>query len=154
MKIEIVPTTSAHIRALNANLREEDKHEIEIYGFPTNKALWRSFKGSILRRTALIDGEVAAVWGCGGVPMSGQGQPWLMTSNAVDKVSPLRFVRIYQNEVYRMLAVFPRLVNWVDMSYDKAIRLLEIIGFKIGEPEPLGLNGALYCKFSMEKLWA
>lgn len=150
MKIEIVETTAEHVRKLAGNLREGDIHEIEIYGFPTNKALWRSFKGSILRRTALVDDKVAAIWGVGGVPLSETGQPFLMTSVEVEKVSPLKFVRIYQEEVLRMLQLFPRLVNYVDAAYTKAVRLLDIIGFEIGDPEPLGLKGALFRKFEMK----
>lgn len=147
--IKIVDTTPAHVRTLAQTLRPQDRHEIEVYGFPTNKALWRSFKGSILRRTALIDGEVAAIWGVGGVPLSNEGQPFLMTSDAVDRISPLRFVRIYQNEVLKMLQLFPRLVNYVDAAYDKAVRLLDIVGFRIGDPEPIGPNGALFRKFEI-----
>lgn len=149
MKIQIVETTAEHIRELGRNLRPEDRKEVESYGFPTNKALWRSFKNSIMRRTALVDGEVAACWGVGGVPMGGEGAPWLITSAVVEKVSPLRFTRIYQNEVLKMLQVFPILVNYCDAGYAKAMRLLDIIGFRIGEPEPLGPNNALFCKFEM-----
>lgn len=151
MKVEIVAAEAWHVRELGGNLCPTDKREIEAYGFPTNKALWRSFKGSIMRRSALIDGKVAAVWGTGGVPMSGVGQPWLHISDAANEVSPLRFARIYQDEVYQMLAVFPRLVNFVDSTYDRALRLLDIIGFRIYPPEPLGNHGALFCKFEMEK---
>lgn len=147
--VEITPTTPAHVRQLGAVLRPGDRREIEIYGFPTNKALWRSYKGSILRRTALVAGEVAAIWGVGGVPLGEQGRPWLMTSAAVEQVSPLRFARIYQEEVLRMLALFPHLVNYVDAAYTKAVRLLDIIGFQIGEPEPIGPNNAVFRKFEM-----
>lgn len=151
MKIQIVDTTPAHIREIADHLRFDDKREIEAFGFPTNRALWRSFKDSILRKTGLIDGKVAAIWGVGGVPMGGEGRPWLMTSDVVERVSPLRFARIYQEEVLKMLGIFPKLVNYVDLRYIKAVRLLDIIGFKISDPEPSGLNGALLCKFEMSR---
>lgn len=147
--INIFPSTSAHVRALAAQLRPGDQHEIEIFGFPTNKALWRSFKGSFLRHTAFIDDEIAAMWGVGGAPMGQTGQPWLLTSAAVENIPPLRFVHIYQQEVLRMLKVFPILVNYVDASYTKAVRLLDIIGFNLSEPEPLGPKGAMFRKFEM-----
>lgn len=149
MKVEIVDTCARHVRELGVVLRAADRQEIEVYGFPTNKALWRSFKGSIMRRTALIDGDVAAIWGVGGAPLSETGQPFLMTSDAVEKVSPLRFVRIYQNEVLKMLQLFPHLVNYVDAAYTKAVRLLDIIGFTLGDPEPVGPHGAMFRKFEM-----
>lgn len=149
MIINIVPATSAHIRELSNTLRDADRREMEAFGFPSCKALWRSYKGSFLRKTALVDGEVAAIWGVGGVPMGLEGNPWLMTSVACERVSPLRFARIYQQQVQEMLRIFPRLVNWVDSEYDKAMRLLDIIGFTLHAPEPLGKYGHKYCKFEM-----
>lgn len=149
-EISIFPATAAHVRELGEKLRAGDRHEIEIYGFPTNKALWRSFKGSFLRKTAFIDGEIAAMWGVGGAPGGLKGQPWLMTTDAVYKISPLRFAREYQREVLQMLRIFPVLVNYVDAEYNQAVRLLDIIGFNLSEPEPLGLRGAMFRKFEMK----
>lgn len=151
MEIRIEETTAAHVRQLGDRLRPEDLREVEAFGFPTNKALWRTFKGGIMRRTVFIDGELAACWGCGGVPLSAEGRPWLLTTAVADKISPLKFVRIYQEEVFKMLQVFPKLVNWCDARYDKAMRLLDIIGFRIGEPEPLGMNGVLFRKFELSR---
>lgn len=81
--------------------------------------------------------------------MGDVGRPWLLTTYAAEKISPLRFTRIYQDEVLRMLDVFPRLVNYVDSRYTKATRLLDIIGFELDEPEPMGVNGILFQKFEM-----
>lgn len=147
-KVVIVPTTAAHIRELTANLRAKDRLEIENYGFSASKGLWRSFKQGVFNKTALIDGRVAACWGCAGVLLGSKGQPWLLTSNEVYKISPLRFAKIYQREVYQMLNLFPYLENYVDSGYDEAVRLLQIIGFSLGEPEKLG-NGR-YRKFWLE----
>lgn len=147
--IEIVPTTIAHIRELGDTIREGDRREIESYGFSHHKGLWRSFKGGLNNKTALIDGRVAACWGCGGVYMGDKGQPWLLTSYEVYKISPLKFARIYQREVKNMLKLFPRLENYVDAQYDAAVRLLDIVGFTLEEPQALG-NG-LYRRFWMEK---
>lgn len=146
-EIVIVPTTTAHIRELGQTIREKDRREIENYGFTCAKGLWRSYKQGIGNCTALIDGKVAACWGCCGTYLGDTGQPWLLTSNEVHKISALRFAKIYQREVYNMLKLFPYLVNWVDADYDKAVRLLSIIGFKISEPEKLG-NG-MYRKFEL-----
>lgn len=146
--IEIVPTETRHIRELQRTIREKDRKEIENYGFTCNKGLWRSYKTGLRNMTALFDGKVAAVWGVGGSYMGGTGQPWLLTSDEVYKISPLKFTRIYQKEVYKMLELFPYLMNYVDAGYNEAVRLLQIVGFELGEPEKLG-NG-MYRKFSMK----
>lgn len=145
--IKIVPATAAHIAELKQNLRPEDATEILRFGVTIQHALWYSYRRSLVRKTALIDGAVAACWGCHGVFMGNTAVPWLMTTHEVKKVSPLRFARFYQHEVLQMLRMFPKLENYVDSEYSAAIRLLEIIGFKVNEPEML--QGASVRKFEM-----
>ncbi len=149
--ISIVPATGAHIAVLKKNLRQEDADEILRFGFTVQHAIWLTYRRSLVRKTALIDGVVAACWGISGTFMGQTGRPWLMTTPEVKKVSPLKFARIYQEEMLKMLAMFPRLENMVDAKYASAIRLLEIIGFNVDEPEPVGSGGALYRKFWIER---
>lgn len=148
-EVIIVPTTAAHIRELNETIRAKDRAEIENYGWTAGKGLWRSYKAGLGNQTALLDGQVAACWGVAGAYLGGQGAPWLLTSDAVYKISALRFARVYQRELYNMLKLFPYLLNWVHADYEEAIRLLSIVGFTIGEPEKLG-NG-MYRKFEMRR---
>lgn len=145
--VEIVPTTPQHLRELAPNLREEDKAEILAFGLSLEKALWRSYKSSVMRRTALIDGEVAATWGVCGHFLGTVGAAWLLTGKAVNKVSPLKFTRIYQEEVKEMLRLFPSLCNIVDANHSAAIRLLSIVGFKLHPPEVMGKRGKLFIRF-------
>lgn len=149
-QITIVPTTPEHLRALALVLRPEDKQEILSFGFTPEKALWRSYKGSLIRKTAFIDDKIAAVWGVCGSFMGTIGQPYLLTSEEVRKISPLKFTRIYQKEVIEMQKLFPILENYADASYNGAIRLLGIVGFELSEPKPIGAHNALYRKFRKE----
>lgn len=147
--ISILSTTPEHLRALAMVLRPEDEGEILAFGISPAKALWRSYKGSIFSKTAFIGSDIAACWGCSGSFLGTTGQPWLLTSEAVRNISPLRFARIYQQEVHQMLEFFQILENYVGAEYDAAIRLLDIVGFTVGEPERKG-NG-MYRRFGMEK---
>lgn len=146
--VTIVDAIGPHTISLKDNLRTQDADEILRFGITVQHALWQSYKTSVIRKTALIDGRVAAMWGVAGVFMGRVGVPWLLTSPEVKKVSPLRFCRIYQIEVMNMLKLFPRLENYVAMEYTAAIRLLEIIGFTVESPQKLG-NG-MFCKFWIE----
>lgn len=148
-EVVIFPSTLAHVRELGDKLRSGDRKELEIHGDPMRGVLWKTFKGSFLRKTAFVDGELAAMWGVGGAPLGAMGRPWLLTAEAVYKVSPLFFARTYQREVLQMLKIFPVLVNWVDAEYNQAVRLLDIVGFNLSEPEPYGPNGAMFRKFEM-----
>lgn len=149
-EVKIVQTTAAHIREIGEKLRHDDLNEIVALGYP-HKILWRSYKRSFMTKTAFVNGRIAAVWGIGGTPLGGIGNPWLLTTDEVNKISPLAFTRIYQQEVIKMINIFPRLANYVDASYNKAIRLLDIIGFALGEPEPIGKNGEMFIKFEMSR---
>jgi len=148
-EVVIVPTTPFHICELANTMREKDKQEMENYGVHPSEGLWYSYKNGLGNMTAIIDGEVAAIWGVGGSYLGDVGSPWLLTSSAIHKISPLRFARYYQKEVLKMLDIFERLENYVDSSYEGAVRLLSIVGFTIGESEKIG-NG-LFSKFSLVK---
>lgn len=149
--VSIVPTIPAHIGELKSNLRPEDAEEILRLGMTINHALWRSYRSSLICKTALIDDKVAAIWGVHGTFMGNIGTPWLMTSGEVSKVSPLKFARIYQDEIIKMLKMFQRLENYVDSDYSAAIRLLEIIGFTVDKGNKLSPAGNAYRRFWMEK---
>lgn len=148
-EVSIVDAIGPHTVSLKDNLRVQDAQEILRFGITVQHALWYSYKHSLIRKTALIDGTVAAMWGCHGTFMGTTGMPWLLTAPEVKKVSPLRFCRIYRNEVEKMLKIFPVLSNYVDATYGAAVRMLENAGFTLFEPEPMGNNGALYRKFEI-----
>ena len=149
--VKIVKAESWHVSMMKRHLRMEDEREMMGWGISANKGLWCSYKESLIRRTAMIDGEPAAMWGVRSTLLGNVGDIWLQTTPAVRWVSPLKFARVYQDQVYKMLNVFKRLENWVDNDYDGAVRLLDISGFSLGEPEPVGVNGHLYRKFWIER---
>lgn len=147
--ISIIDSHGPHTVALKDNLRPEDVNEIIRFGVTVKHALWYSYKNSLIRKTALIDGKVAAMWGCTGTFLGKVGIPWLLTAPEVRNISPLKFTRIYQQEVVKMLRMFQRLENYVDAEYASAVRLLEIIGFTVEEPQKIGLG--FYRKFWIER---
>lgn len=149
VEISVINTSPEHIQILARTLRQADEQEIVAAGFKPHRILWRSYKTSIICRTAFVDGEIAACWGCCGNVFGSVGIPWLLTSPACENVSSLKFARIYKEEVGKMLELFPLLVNVVDARYTKAVRLLEIAGFHLEEPQPFGRYGALFRRFSL-----
>lgn len=127
----IVDLAPAHIHVVARNLRDGDRAEVEATGLTPQRALWQSYRASHIRRAALVDGKVAAVWGCSGPLMAAVGHPWLMTTAAIEAI-PVSFVREARSEVAAMLAVHPRLINFVAARYTRALRFLEALGFAIG----------------------
>ncbi len=152
----IIPCQIEHIYALARNMRDADRREIENLGFGIKKALYRAFRNSVMCKAALIHGEVAAVWGLAVSlpyrqdlsPLSDLGVPWLHTSPLIEDI-PVAFVKVAKRELAAMRHLRPKLESFVAWDYKEAVKFLHILGFVIDKPEPLGLNGSLYCRFHM-----
>jgi len=151
--IEIVPCTRRHLLDLRKNIREGDKNEILRMGWCVRNALWKCFNETLEPKTALIDGETAACWGCSGTVLGMTGNPWLITAKISEKY-PVAFYSIYKQEVSEMLEKWPVLTNVVDASYAQAIKILEMVGFKVYDEEPIGKDGALFRRFEMRAEYA
>lgn len=145
---KIVDGTLAHLAELRRHMRDNDRLEITCMGLSVKRALFESYRNSGVRKTALIDGKVGAMWGVGGNFLSGKGTPWLLTTGEIEKL-PIAFVKEARKEVRKMLMIYPHLENHVLASYHKAVGLLALLGFQIGDPEPWGPHGVAFRKFEM-----
>lgn len=149
MSVEIVPATEAHARELAGRLRAADRAEIMAAGIRPGRTVLSSWRHAVVRKAALVDGDVAALWGVTGMVLGGVGTPWLLTAPPCEMVSALTFARIYRAEAVSMLGLFGLLENYVDSTYYGAVRMLVIAGFKLDDPAPFGRFGALFRRFEM-----
>lgn len=127
-------------------MRQKDQDEIKNFGVQPNKALYRTFKAGLLRKTYLVGGEIAAMSGVCGDVLGTTGRPYLLTAPACEKVSPLVFVRVYKQQVEEMTRVFSVLENYVDATYEQAVRVLRMTGFTL---TPSDVSSHPFYKFSM-----
>lgn len=149
-QILIRPAVIADVYAIAAHMRAADAAEATVLGKDPRRALRTSFRSSLTPcKVALIDGKPAAIWGLGGDVISEQGAPWLVTTPAVERV-PVSFLRIGRAELVLMLEVKPRLENYVAADYAKAVRFLQVLGFNLDAPVPLGPKRALFQRFWIE----
>ncbi len=146
--IEIVPSTMDHAKELAQTLRFADKQEAIAAGLVPDKALFHSFNSALYRKTGLVNGRVAAMWGISGSPLGVVGQPYLITGSYVEDISPIKFAKIYKQEVEEMKKYFSLLENYVDSTYKGAVRMLRIAGFELSEPFKTN-TGFSFQKFSM-----
>jgi hypothetical protein len=150
-RILIRPAAIADVYALAATLRPGDRAEIAAIGRDPRTVLRASFRSSLTPvKVALFDGQIAAMWGLGGDILSDTGWPWLMTAPPIERIA-VSFLKIAKAEVAAMLAFKPRLEGHVDARYAKAVRLLEVLGFAIDPPMPVGPGRALFRPFSIER---
>lgn len=135
------------------NLRPEDELEVTSLGQDPRKALRACYRNGAIRRTAEIDGEIAAMWGLCGAFLCDTGEPYLLTAKSIERM-PVAFVREARAQVSDMLALRSRLVGYVDAKYQRACRFLGVLGFDLGEPQPTGVNRAMFRKFELDRAWA
>jgi hypothetical protein len=148
--IEIIDSLPEHVSQLCHSMRENDAREATCLGLLPHHELWRSYRKSILRRTVFIDGEIAAMWGVVGTPLGIRGCPWFITGRPCDKVSPVLFALAYRQELRVARRLFPLLVNYVHAEYNGSVRLLALMGFKLGPPIPIAPTGALFRECKIE----
>jgi len=146
--------TREDVLAFQTCLRPQDVAEIAGLGITVRKALWRGYRNSVRCRVAYIDGEPAAIWGVcvnlhpGQGPLSNQGVPWLHTTAAIERM-PVTFVRQARREIAEMRKLYPHLENHVAADYSRAVRFIRLLGFTVDPPKPVGLSGAMYCRFHL-----
>jgi hypothetical protein len=146
----IVPSKIEDVYRVADHLRAEDAAEIAAFGLNPREALRNSYRHAILRRTAFVDGEIAAMWGLGGAMLSDCGNPWLMTTPAVERV-PVTFLKVGRAQLDEMLAQRAFLFNFVQASYWRACRFLEVLGFVLDPATPMGPNNVPFRRFWMER---
>ena len=95
-------------------------------------------------------GEIAAMSGLCGSMLGDIGEPYLMTAAAAERV-PLTFVKHAKISIEEMLQHKLRLEGYVDASYTKACRLLEVLGFTLDAPEPFGKTKTAFRRYHLEK---
>ncbi len=138
----------ADVYALARNLRDGDRLEVASLGVTPAMGLRKSFRNAVVRRTAIIDGEIAAMWGVGGSAVGNTGYPWLMTAPAVERI-PVLFLRVARSELGRMRRRFHRLEGLVAAEYTMACRFLEVLGFMLGPVTEIGPRSAKFRTFMM-----
>lgn len=144
--VEVRPSAVSDVYALAANLRDGDRSEVESLGIDVRVGIRRSFQNAVLRKTYLVDGELAAMSGLAGSLLGDIGEPYLMTTAAAERV-PVSFLRHARASVSEMLQLKRRLEGHVAADYVRACRLLAVLGFTLGEPEPVGPKGALFRRY-------
>lgn len=135
--VEVRPSDIKDVFLLAANLRDADALEVRSLGVDPKRGIRDNFKSAMLRKTYLVNGEVAAMSGLCGSMLGDIGYPYLMTTKLVERV-PVSFVRLAREGIYEMLHHKLRLEGHVAADYRGACRLLEVLGFRLGKPETIG----------------
>lgn len=136
--ITIEETTPKHLHLMAEAMTDDSADVAKKLGLSPKKALWHSYRKSIICKTAFIDGKIAAIWGIYGILFTDTGCPWLIMTPETQEY-PFRVAFRYRKEIDKMQAMFPILEEYVPIENQKSIRMLELMGFKINKNKiPVG----------------
>lgn len=150
--IEIRDVRPGDAEDLLAHIRPWDLVEIEALVGPGQaaNALAESIGRSVQVWTAESDGRVAWIFGVAPLNLMGdEGLPWMVGTDLV-KRERRALTRVTPTYIARMLAVFPRLMNIVDVRNVTSIAWLRRAGFKVHPPVPVGPAAAPFHPFTMD----
>jgi hypothetical protein len=92
------------------------------------KMLWKYWNNSLFRKTAYVNDEIAAIWGCSGSFVGLIGAVWLVTNSQITLVPFDEFRRIARAEIREMLKVYTVLENPAKKRY------IGVLGVNQSEP--------------------
>jgi GNAT superfamily N-acetyltransferase len=141
MNIVIRDSISSDVRNLSNNIRETDLREALGLGEESHKLLFRLYRHAVYRKTAEVDGKIAAMWGVNGTLFGTTGIPYFVTGKDIEEVVSIKVARIYLQEVKVIQGMFPHLEHYVDVTHTKALKLLKLAGFTWSTVQIKGLNG-------------
>lgn len=151
--LETRAPTPEDLAHLAANLRDQDRAELEAAGWDDYRtALEESVRFSKWTQVAVVDGEVACVFGCAeyGSMLAPDGVPWFLGTELVT-----RHRRVLQRWAPRyigaMLQDYPRLFNAVHADNTVAVRWLRRLGFTLHPATPAPPTGAPFHVFEMNR---
>src|SRR4051812_24397056 len=100
--ITITDTAPYHLREMAESMQADSAETAYKMGMTPLKALWDSYRRSIICKSAFIDGKLAAIWGVSGNMLSETGYPWLVLTPETQQY-PMRVWFRYRKEINKML---------------------------------------------------
>jgi hypothetical protein len=152
MKVDIIPAKIEHIPGIALNIREADKQELFDYALMNPfEALNISLANSKVAWTGFIDGEPICMFGVArGDTLSTTGYIWLIGTKELDAYAKV-FLRKSSKLLKEMFTYYDRLENYVSVENVRSLEWLSWLGFKFGDPQPMGPMGKLFINIYKEK---
>lgn len=149
--VEFRAPTPADITWLAEHMRDQDVAEMHAGGHHNLHQIVRAgVERSVWSRAALIDGEVAAIFGVAPLltMLDPRGVPWMLGTDLVPR-NRRTLARHSAPYIHQMLRTFPHLLNLVHAKNTVAVRWLTRVGFTLRDPQPHGPVGEMFHLFEM-----
>ncbi len=141
--------TQEDIDYLSKHARKADVEEVYHFGGHTVEEILKVTPGLKEDHFAwVVEGKLVAMYGVAKHP--GVNAIWMLATDEFEKYK--KTFRVGCKKVVEdMLNEHGHLMNYVHAKHDKALKWLKWLGFRVFSPEPVGLNGELYCRFEMRR---
>lgn len=123
------PATIADALQVAANIRPEDRREIEGLGHSPLALVWCVETSAHATAFYNRDGELAGIAGIGPDEQPGVGQVWMICTHAVEK-NPVTFVRQARLWIENVGKDYSMLWNLMDSRNKLHHKLVKMLGFK------------------------
>ena len=95
-----------------------------------------------------VDGKLVCMFGTTPTLEKDHHVIWLLATNYFDDYKNI-FKKKCKDVFKEVMEGKKYVYNYVYAGHTKAIRWIEWLGFKVHKPEPMGINGELFCKFEV-----
>lgn len=135
--ITLVPANAIHAPSIIATMRQHDKFEFDIAGGDPIEAILETLRKSAAAWSALVDQEVACMWGVKEESVITGAHLWLITTPLIEKHKH-RFLVESQKVVRSCLISYKFLYGYVDAHYERSINWMKWLGFEIVSEADIG----------------
>jgi hypothetical protein len=151
MKGSIRKITPEDVSYIAEYAREADKKECYLLG---GRTLQESFEQTerLYEDSYVWVVEDKIICAYGVVPHNDKvGAIWLLATDDFEKYC-YTFKKECKNIFKNLISGYKYLYNYVHYKHNKAINWLEWLGCDIMKPEPIGVDGELFCKFEVRNV--
>jgi len=128
--IEIRPAITLDAIAIASRLRDRDRAVVERHG-PVAEVICTEIEHSIMALTAILDGEIALLWGARTpTPLDDRAYLWMVGTPLIEQ-HPITFLRHSKRAMRYMASHFRQLYGEVELDYVASQRWLTWLGARI-----------------------
>lgn len=133
-----------------SRMRADDRAEVVAGGAVPRHLVFELWRGSHESYAGLIDGDLAAMFGCAGPLLAPSGHVWLLTTPTIE-LMPIAFAKEARAFLRRILEIKTEVYSGCVEGYERSLRLWRMLGFQVREPTVVPQTGARFHMLVMER---
>lgn len=136
LRLDVQEAKLHHIGRLVRRMRTQHVSSLLTIGVNVHRELHTAFHASYYRRTAFLEGEIFALWGCTGSFLSPAGIIWLAIAKVAEQ-HPILLLKEARRQMDAMMVTKRELTTHVIGNDEAAKRFTAFLGFHV-DHTPLG----------------